>query len=456
MRLCINPKCSYPDDPNNSNQELCQHCGSQLLLENRYRVINLVSEEGFGRIYEVDDRGTTKLMKVLLINDVQGVSMFQREAAVLSQLSHPGIPKVARDAYFTFLPHGRPSPLHCLVLEKVVGVSLEDWVQHQLQHQSQLLSQEQAVSWLKYIVEILDQIHHHLYFHRDIHPRNILLTPEGRLVLTNFGCGREIFHNYLIKARSNNSGSSFDNGSDYNPQQDRSFLDRNQPGSSGVNYARNQEQDYALVPGYTPPEQVKGRAVPQSDYFSLGRTFVYLLTGRSPEDFMEDPRTGELLWQHRSHHISPAFTDVIDYLMATLPGNRPHNSQMIFLRLSTLDYAPPEPIQEDILVPPESQSHPFPAKYIAETPVSENRSTERALLRARVIKRRQQFNYADLWQQKERRRRRFKMPKPILTFLLGGLIATSTIVLLGIVTEVISPDWVYQVERQFIWQRGGE
>jgi len=452
MHLCINPKCSYPDDPNNGNYELCQHCGSQLLLENRYRVINLVSEEGFGRIYEVDDRGITKLMKVLLINDVQGVSMFQREAAVLSQLSHPGIPKIARDGYFTFLPHGRPSPLHCLVLEKVVGLSLEDW----LQHQPQPLSQEQAVSWLKYIVEILDQIHHHLYFHRDIHPRNILLTPEGRLVLTNFGCGREIFHNYLVKTRSNNSGYESGYGSNYDPQPDRNFLDRNQQGSSEVNYPRNQEQDYALVPGYTPPEQAKGRAVPQSDYFSLGRTFVYLLTGRSPEDFMEDPRTGELLWQHRSHHISPAFTDVIDYLMATLPGNRPHNSQMIFLRLSTLDYVPPAPAQEDILVLPESPLSPFPEKYVSDTPLSENRSTERALLRARVIKRRQQFNYANLWQQKERRRRHFKMPKPILTFLLVGFIATSTIVLLGIVTEVINPDWVYQIERQFIWQRGSK
>lgn len=446
MQLCINPKCSYPDDPNNSNHKLCQHCGSQLLLENRYRVIKLVSEEGFGRIYEVDNRGTTKLMKVLLINDVQGVSMFQREAAVLSQLSHPGIPKIASDGYFTFLPHGRPSPLHCLVLEKVVGISLEDW----LQHQPQPLSQEQAISWLRYIVEILDQIHHHLYFHRDIHPRNILLTPEGRLVLINFGCGREIFHNYLVKARSNGSESG------YPFPRARDFLERNQQGGSEVNYVRNQEQNYALVPGYTPPEQAKGRAVPQSDYFSLGRTFVYLLTGRSPEDFMEDPRTGELLWQHRSPHISPAFTDVIDYLMATLPGNRPHNSQMIFLRLSTLDYAPPVPLRQDLLAPPESHLHSLPTKYISETPLSENRSTERALLRARVMKRRQQFNYADLWQQQEQRRRHLKIPKPILTFLLGGLLATSTIVLLGIVTEVISPDWVYQVESQFIWQRNGE
>jgi hypothetical protein len=70
MRLCINPKCSDPDDPANAEQELCLHCGSSLMLENRYWVTRLVSEEGFGKVYEVDDRGTTKLMKVLLINDV--------------------------------------------------------------------------------------------------------------------------------------------------------------------------------------------------------------------------------------------------------------------------------------------------------------------------------------------------------------------------------------------------
>ena len=415
MHLCINPKCSYTDELSNVENSICPQCGSFLLLEGRYWVTSLVSEEGFGKIYEVDDRGTTKLMKVLLINDVQGISLFQREAAVLSQLSHPGIPKIEADGYFTILPEGRPSPLHCLVLEKVSGINLQDW----LSTQPQPLSQIQAIAWLKYLVEILDQVHHHLYFHRDLQPSNIILTPEGRLVMINFGCGREIFHNYLVK-------------------------------TEGGMVPTFQDKDYGNVPGYTPPEQIRGRAVPQSDYFSLGRTFVYLLTGKSPQDFMEDPRTGELLWQHRSPQISPGFSDVIDYLMATLPGNRPHNAQMILMRLSTLDYAPPEPSRD---VGTSTSSSSSSSSGATELSMGSGRSTERALLRARAVKRRQQFNYGNLWQRKSRQQKHLRIPKAIMIILVSGVIASLTLLLIGMITETITPDWVYNLERQLIWQR---
>lgn len=416
MHLCINPKCSYVDESGNVDNSVCPQCGSRLLLEGRYWVTRLVSSEGFGKVYEVDDRGTTKLMKVLLINDVQGIALFQREAAVLSQLSHPGIPKIEVDGYFTVFTAGRVSPLHCLVLEKVSGTNLQDW----LSAQSEPLRQTQAIDWLKYLVEILDQVHHHLYFHRDLQPSNIVLTPEGRLVMINFGCGREIFHNYLVKTEG------------------------------GVN-PTFQDKDYGHVPGYTPPEQIRGRAVPQSDYFSLGRTFVYLLTGKSPQDFMEDPRTGELLWQHRSPQISPGFSDVIDYLMATLPGNRPHNAQMILMRLSTLDYVPPEPSREEGVILPEETT------TLATTlSVGSDRSTERALLRARAVKRREQFNYGNLWQQTSRQRRQLRMPKAIVIFLVIGLVSALTLILIGMVTETITPDWVYNLERQLIWQRDSD
>jgi len=417
MHLCINPKCSYSDELGNIETSVCPQCGSLLLLEDRYWVTSLVSEEGFGKIYEVDDRGTTKLMKVLLINDVQGISLFQREAAVLSQLSHSGIPKIEADGYFTILPEGRLSPLHCLVLEKVSGINLQDW----LSTQPQPLSQIQAIAWLKYLVEILDQVHHHLYFHRDLQPSNIILTPEGRLVMINFGCGREIFHNYLVK-------------------------------TEGGIAPTFQDKDYGNVPGYTPPEQIRGRAVPQSDYFSLGRTFVYLLTGKSPQAFMEDPRTGELLWQHRSPQISPGFSDVIDYLMATLPGNRPHNAQMILMRLSTLDYAPPEPSGD--LKTSSSATTGLSMGSGRFSVAEQSRSTERALLRARAVKRREQFNYSNLWQRRTRQRKRLRIPKPIAIFFVAGLVASLTLLLIGMVTETITPDWVYNLERQLIWQRG--
>jgi serine/threonine protein kinase len=307
MSYCINPKCPKPADPLNADSSSCNHCGSHLILQKRYRVKKLLGEGGFGKTYEAEDftdgilreRGTPKILKVLLLNDAQAVALFQQEARVLSQLHHPGIPHVEPNGYFTFLPAGRYQPLHCLVMEKIEGVNLEEWLHQQ---GNQPISQAQALSWLKQLVEILHQVHRQLYFHRDIKPSNIMLANNGQLVLIDFGSARDVSHSYLVKV----SG------------------DRNITG--------------IISPGYTPIEQAHGKAVPQSDFFALGRTFVYLLTGKSPNDFPEDPRTGELLWQHRAPQVSKAVTDLIDNLMAHDPTNRPHNAPTILQRIAAIDH----------------------------------------------------------------------------------------------------------------------
>ncbi|MGL4376362.1 MAG: serine/threonine protein kinase, partial [Microcoleaceae cyanobacterium] len=92
-----------------------------------------------------------------------------------------------------------------------------------------------------------------------------------------------------------------------------------------------------VSPGYTPQEQTQGKAVPQSDFFALGRTFIFLLTGKPPTAFPENPRTGKLMWRKAAPHIQSQVADVIDYLMAPFPGNRPQNPQMIMQCLAEID-----------------------------------------------------------------------------------------------------------------------
>ncbi|MEA5527802.1 RDD family protein, partial [Nodularia spumigena] len=88
-------------------------------------------------------------------------------------------------------------------------------------------------------------------------------------------------------------------------------------------------------------EQINGKAVPQSDFFALGRTFVYLLTGKSPDSFSEDSRNGELIWRDHAAGISPKLVQLIDYLMAPFPGNRPPDTQEILQKLAEFDTASP-------------------------------------------------------------------------------------------------------------------
>lgn len=295
MSYCINPHCPKPADPANATNRICRNCGSDILLRGRYRVIKKLGSGGFGQTFEVDDSGTAKVVKVLTENNSKAIELFQQEARVLGQLNSTGIPKVDSDAYFTVLPKNSSVPLHCLVMEKIEGVDLEKWMES---NNYQPISQAQAFNWLKQIVEILDLVHAHQYFHRDIKPQNIMLRPSGELVLIDFGAVREVTTTIL----------------------------------GGNSHTR------IISQGYSPPEQQNGYSVQQSDFFALGRTFIFLLTGKEPQDkAIYDPLTNELHWRQYAVDISPSLADLIDHLMAITASQRPQNTQLILHRLHKLE-----------------------------------------------------------------------------------------------------------------------
>jgi serine/threonine protein kinase len=296
MSLCINPVCSQPNHPDNDENRFCQSCGSQLELIGRYRVLRLLSDKtGFGKIYEAYQQDTPKILKVLkeeLTNDSKALALFQQEAKVLQQLNHPGIPQT--EGYFPYQTRNNLI-LHCLVMEKIAGPNLEQWLKQQ---QNRPISEAQAIVWLKQLLEILDLVHNQQYLHRDIKPSNIMIRPDGQLVLIDFGTAREITRTYLA-----NSG-----------------------GMTAISSS-----------GYSPPEQMRGQAIPSSDFFALGRTFVFLLTGFPPEQ-LYDPHLDILQWRHHANHVSPLLLDFIDWLISTEVSKRPSNAEEISRRLAAIEH----------------------------------------------------------------------------------------------------------------------
>ncbi|WP_375468768.1 serine/threonine protein kinase [uncultured Nostoc sp.] len=293
MTLCINLQCPRPQ--NSENILFCQACGSELLLEGRYRVTRQLGAGGFAKTFEVNHSNTLKVLKVLMLDDAKAVSLFQQEAQVLSHLNHPGIPK--GDGYFIFSPKNSQAPLHCLVMEKIEGLDLHQYME---QRGNRPIDEKLAILWLTQLANILYEVHQQNFFHRDIKPPNIMLKADGHLALIDFGTAREVTRTYHQKAAEQNI--------------------------TGI-----------ISPGYTPLEQANGKAVPQSDFFALGRTFVYLLTGKSPDHFSEDPRTGKLMWRDSALQISKQVAGLIDYLMEIFPGKRPQNAQMILRCLSEIN-----------------------------------------------------------------------------------------------------------------------
>ncbi|MGB3694899.1 MAG: serine/threonine-protein kinase [Spirulinaceae cyanobacterium] len=293
------------------------------LLRGRYRVIASLSKGGFAKTYEVvdeKDNNTSKVVKILELDRTIGsknkekiISLFKREAAILSELEDCGIPKGEANSYFTYHPEGEKRPCHCLVMEKINGPNLEEWLK---QRANQPISEKQAITWLTQLVEILAKLHEQNYVHRDIKPANVMLrlsTETGitedechhQLVLIDFGAVKQVTASYIAGSdRSTRLGS----------------------------------------PGYIAPEQDVGKVVPQSDFFALGRTLVHLLTGKHPMDIGQDYETSKLDWRNLAPQISSPLADLLDELMSPSPKTRPQTAQKIKQGLEKI-INPPAPSQ---------------------------------------------------------------------------------------------------------------
>jgi len=315
MSLCINSNCQTPQNPD--NLLFCETCSSGLLLQNRYRVIVRLGGGGFGDTFEINEVRTnqTKVLKVLTDNRQKAIELFKQEAAVLSQLDHSGIPKVEPDAYFEHYPHNSQTPIHCLVMEKIEGEDLQKYMQ---KNGLRPINQTTAIEWLKDLLIILEQVHNKNFFHRDIKPANIMLRAENtQLVLIDFGTVREVTNTVVNE----------------------------QGGVTAV-----------FSPGYTPLEQINQKAVPQSDFFALGRTFVYLLTGKEPLDpIMYDSYHETLNWRNHAPQVSSMLADLLDDMMQRLYKDRPQNTQEILQMIAAIEKSL-QPIQTTFVPPPVAKS----------------------------------------------------------------------------------------------------
>ena len=295
MSFCINPQCKKPD--NSDTTLFCHGCGSELLLDGRYRVVKELGQGGFGTTYEtIDSNCHPWVLKVLMDNHPKYVELFQQEAQVLSILDHSGIPKIDIDGYFHYFPRGSQEPLHCLVMEKIEGLNLVEYLQ---QRGNRPIKPKRALRWLAELALILEQVHNQNFFHRDIKPSNIMLRANGCLVLIDFGTVREVDETYLEKQAAGDI--------------------------TGI-----------VTQGYTPMEQMKGKAVLQSDFYALGGTMIFLLTAQNPRNFYNFS-SAKLNWRENVPEISPRFADLIDRMMSFLPSERPKTSREIFNEIIAID-----------------------------------------------------------------------------------------------------------------------
>ncbi len=299
MSYCINPRCIDRQNPDKALR--CQACNTQLLLyKRRFQIFEKISKPNHNPEWEVfrvtDNRGDCqpKVLKTLTSNESEFTARFKREIDILKNSKNSGIPAYIID--FHIPSEGNRPELYCLVMESIDGEDLEEW----LQINGKLSDEQTALIWLNKITIILAYIHSKKHFHRDIKPSNIMLKNSGELALIDFGIVRQI----------------------------TSTVD--QYGAS----------TQAYTPIYAAPEQVVGKAVPQSDFYSLGKTFVHLLTGQRPVQSELDLHK----WEYETDFPTSGIIPLINWLLEDDLQQRPQTPEKI---LEAINYISTRKVDSD-------------------------------------------------------------------------------------------------------------
>lgn len=152
------------------------------LLGNRYEIIAKLGSGGMAHVYRarctiLNRIVTVKVLREELAEDKDFVRRFQIEAQAVALLSHPNIVSI--------YDVGEENGLPYLVMEYVEGDNLKEIIRSQ-----GALSPSETVNIGIQVCAALDHAHSKGIIHRDIKPHNILVTPGGRVKVTDFGLAR--------------------------------------------------------------------------------------------------------------------------------------------------------------------------------------------------------------------------------------------------------------------------
>jgi len=239
------------------------------LQSGRYLIEKMIGAGGMGRVYLATD---TRMKSRIVVKEMFNLSLppdkieyferrFEEEARILFKLKHPFLPKVTD--YFS------ESGNMYMIMEFIEGENLDDILKKK---PGGRIDPDECREWLGHIVDIIHYLHHldPPVIHRDIKPANLMIDPDGKIFLVDFGVARSIDQS----ARTQTRVGTF---------------------------------------GFASPEHFSGKFSLSSDIYSLGATFHYLLSGDDPQE--RDTFTYPPLSDYRDD-ISKEFQKILDKMLA--------------------------------------------------------------------------------------------------------------------------------------------
>lgn len=223
-----------------------------------------------------------KILPRKFSKDPQFIERFYAEGRAAAQLNHPNIVQA-----FDVGKHGE---YHYFVMEYVEGETVYDATV-----KSRRYSEREAIETIIQVAEALEHAHAKGLIHRDVKPKNIMLSKEGVVKLADMGLARAISDREAAEAEA---GKAFG------------------------------------TPYYISPEQIRGEVNigPPADIYALGATLYHMVTGRVP---FEGKDPSEVMRKHLRapvtppDHVNPklsaGLSEVIEMMMAKSAQDRYQN-----------------------------------------------------------------------------------------------------------------------------------
>lgn len=305
------------------------------ILQNRYCLLQVLGQGGFGRTYLVKDQArfnelcvlkeyTPKHTGIYVLE--KSKELFQREAETLYKIQHPQIPQFRA----TFEEDERLFLMQDYIEGKTYRTLLSE--RHK---QGQTFSENEMLDFLFNILPVLEYIHNKGIIHRDISPENLMFRQSDKMpVLIDFGT---VKHNVF----------------------------------SVVSTEGIPPETVVGKVGYAPEEQlIKGEVSPNSDIYAVGITVIVLMTGRKTQDFFDDFLRNRC-WQKNIPSVSRLFAMVLDRMINPIPSHRYQSATELLQTLRSLKELFPSPLSP--IPNPPNPPQPIPS------PEHKNPSTIRHL-----------------------------------------------------------------------------
>ena len=207
-----------------------------------YKILSALGQGGMGAVYLAENRRVNKKVALKFLSsdfiaDNWGKRQLIKEAQNVAMLDHANI-----CAVYDFEEIGEHS---FIVMQYIEGQTLAELIRHKS------LNQDQMVATARQIAKALAEAHAHGIIHRDIKPKNIMVTPSGQVKVLDFGLAKTI-----------------------------------QKSLEDVTESISQLSKEGLLVGtlaYMSPEQLRGEKLDyRSDIFSLGTVLYEMACGKNP------------------------------------------------------------------------------------------------------------------------------------------------------------------------------